>query len=45
MLPLERPEQVNAALARFLRGQRLLRRLLRGAGRAAAFLLRRRARR
>ncbi|HEU5395055.1 MAG TPA: alpha/beta fold hydrolase [Candidatus Methylomirabilis sp.] len=45
MLPLERPEQVNAALARFLRGQRLLRRLLRGAGRAAASLFRRRARR
>lgn len=40
MLPLERPEQVNAALARFLRDQRLLRRLLRGPGRAAASLLR-----
>ncbi len=42
MLPLERPEQVNAALATFLQGQRLLPRMLRRAGRAAACLLRRR---
>jgi len=41
MLPLERPEQVNAALATFLRGQRLLPRMLRRAGGVAAFLARR----
>lgn len=41
MLPLERPEQVNAALARFLRGQRLLPRILRHAGRTTASFLRR----
>ena len=41
MLPLERPEQVNAAIAHFLRGQRFLPRTLRRAGRAAAAILRR----
>lgn len=41
MLPLERPDEVNAALARFLRGQRLLPRVLRRAGRGTAFFLRR----
>ncbi|MEK7367527.1 MAG: alpha/beta hydrolase, partial [candidate division NC10 bacterium] len=40
MLPLERPDEVNAALARFLRGQRFLPRMLRRAGRGAASLLR-----
>jgi pimeloyl-ACP methyl ester carboxylesterase len=41
MLPLERPDEVNAALARFLRGQRLLPRVLRRAGRGTASFLRR----
>lgn len=44
MLPLERPEQVNATIARFLRRQRLLPRTLRRAGRTAAALARRLAR-
>jgi len=41
MLPLERPEQVNAAIAEFLREQRLLARILRRARRARSSLLRR----
>jgi pimeloyl-ACP methyl ester carboxylesterase len=44
MLPLERPEQVNAAVARFLRRQRLVPRTARRAGRAAAALVHRLAR-
>jgi hypothetical protein len=41
MLPLERPEQVNAAIAEFLREQGLLARILRRARRASLSLLRR----
>lgn len=41
MLPLERPEQVNTAIAEFLREQGLLARILRRARRASLSLLRR----